>query len=274
MVFWFVIVVISVFVMVAVYVYFNQKNMVFYPTRDIVVTPRDIGIEFDDVYIPSDDNVTIHGWFVPAGRTNDKAILFCHGNAGNISHRLETIEFLNGLGVSVLIFDYRGYGLSTGEPTEEGVYADARQCYDWLVNEKGFEQKDIIVFGRSLGGAVAIELASRTGCHSVVVESSFTNAADMARKIFPILPTGVLLKYRFDSLEKIATVGCPVMVIHSPEDDLIPYAMGEKLYERAAQPKRFVKIHGGHNDRDYINDPDYRLAFESLLNGEVSSGPK
>lgn len=264
MLLWLVIIAVLVFMSISIYLYFYQSRMVFYPVKDLAVTPSDINIEYDDVYINADSGVTVHAWFIPADSTGG-VVLFCHGNAGNISHRLETIEFLHDLGLSVLIFDYRGYGQSSGEPSEKGVYRDARSCYDWLVNEKGFTPQDVIIFGRSLGGAVAIDLATRVPGRAVIVESSFTSAAAMARKIFPFLPTGLILKYKFDSLSKIDQVGCPVLVIHSPDDDLIPFSMGEKLYERAAPPKQFVKISGGHNDRDYLRDLQYRKAFESLL---------
>jgi len=265
MLFWLISIVIFVLLSMSIYLYFYQKHMVFYPMKDLAVTPADMNIEYEDAYIQTDDAVTIHAWYVPADSPGGRAVLFCHGNAGNISHRLETIDFLHHLNLNVLIFDYRGYGMSTGEPSEEGVYSDARACYEWLKNEKGFKADDVIVFGRSLGGAVAIDLVSKLPCRALVVESSFTSAADMARKIFPFLPTGLILRYKFDSLRKIELVRCPVLITHSPDDDLIPYSMGERLFERACQPKQFLKISGYHNDRDYMNAPEYVKAFESLL---------
>jgi len=265
MVFWLIGVIVFVFLSMSIYLYFYQKNMVFYPMKDLAVTPADMNIEYEDAYIRTDDDVTIHAWYIPADSSGSQAVLFCHGNAGNISHRLETIEFLHRLGLSVLIFDYHGYGLSSGEPSEQGVYGDARSCYDWLATEKGYAAENIILFGRSLGGAVAIDLASRVPCRALVVESSFTSAADMARRIFPFLPTGLILRYRFDSMSKIDKVNCPVLITHSPDDDLIPFYMGEKLFERAGQPKQFLEISGGHNERDYMNAAEYKKAFESLI---------
>lgn len=265
MLFWLVSIVIFVFLSISIYVYFYQKHMVFYPVKDLDASPDELNIAYEDVYVRAADDVTIHAWYIAADSSPGGAVLFCHGNAGNISHRLETIDFLQRLGFSILIFDYRGYGMSTGEPSESGVYNDARSCYEWLKAEKGFAAEDIVVFGRSLGGAVAIDLASKVPCRALVVESSFTSAADMARKIFPFLPTGLILRYKFDSVGKIEQVRCPVLVTHSPDDDLIPYSMGQRLYERASQPKQFVNISGYHNDRNYLNGLEYRKAFESLL---------
>ncbi len=268
MLLWLVIITVSVFAVISVYLYFNQKNMVFFPVRELAFTPDQLNLTFEDLVLNGSDGAAIHGWYFPSDSSNGKVFLFCHGNAGNISHRLETIEFLMDRQAAVLIFDYRGYGRSTGEPTEEGIYSDARLCYDWLLNEKDYRPDDVLIFGRSLGGAVAIDLASKASCGGLIVESSFTSVAHMARRIFPILPTSLLLRYNFDSLDKVAKVGCPVLITHSPHDDMIPYDMGEKLYESAVEPKQFVKLSGGHNDRDYLRKPEYIEAFERLLRGD------
>lgn len=271
MLFWLIIVAVGVFAAISVYLYFNQKSMVFFPIRELMATPGSVGLEFEDVAVVTDDNVRIHGWYLPGDSSVTKVFLFCHGNAGNISHRLETIEFMRQLGAAVLIFDYRGYGQSEGNPSEEGIYADARACYHWLIDKKGFRPEDIVIFGRSLGGAVGVDLASNVLCGGLIVESSFTSASDMARRIFPILPTSLIIRYKFASLEKIKSVICPVLVTHSPEDDIVPYDMGQKLYEAAPGPKQFLKLFGGHNDRGYLGMPQYRAAFEALL-GQNEAG--
>ncbi|UCE25624.1 MAG: alpha/beta hydrolase [Candidatus Zixiibacteriota bacterium] len=265
MLFWLVIFTVSVFAVMSAYLYFNQKNMVFFPVRELAFTPDQINLTFEDLILDGGDGSAIHGWYFPPNAENGRVFLFCHGNAGNISHRLETIEFLLNLNAAVLIFDYRGYGRSTGEPTEEGIYSDARLCYDWLIDKKGFRTDDILIFGRSLGGAVAIDLASKVSCGGLIVESSFTSAAGMARRIFPILPTTLLLRYHFDSQDKVAKVKCPVVITHSPDDEMIPFSMGEKLYRSAAEPKQFVRLSGGHNDREYLQKPEYIEAFRRLL---------
>ncbi len=166
-----------------------------------------------------------------------------------------------------LLFDYRGYGRSDGEPSEENVYADARAAYDWLINEKNFRPDEIVIFGRSLGGAVAINLASSVPCRGLIVESSFTSALDAGKSRFPFMPVKMLIKYRFDSLAKIRSVHCPVLVTHSPDDEFLPYEMGKKLFEAANEPKQFVALAGGHNDREYLNHDDYRAAFRKIVYG-------
>jgi hypothetical protein len=265
MMLWLVMVVVGVVVALSVYLYFNQKSMVFFPVKELAVTPDDLNLSYEDVYLTVGGDKKIHGWFIPADSSDSKVVLFCHGNGGNISHRLETILFLRSLNTSILLFDYRGYGLSDGQPSEDNVYGDVRACYDWLVDEREFQPGGIIIFGRSLGGAVAIDLAAKVPCAGLVVESSFTSAKDMARKMFPFLPTSLIVRYKFDSIGKISSVAVPIVFIHSPQDEMIPFEMGEKLYERATGDKTFVRISGGHNDRDYMLTAQYRQAFENLL---------
>ncbi|MCK4606151.1 MAG: alpha/beta hydrolase [candidate division Zixibacteria bacterium] len=261
-----IIIVAGAFLLFGAYLYFRQDRMVFCPTTELVDTPSSLGLSFEEVYVDVAGSEKVHAWYFPAGAA--RTVLFCHGNGGNISHRLETAEFVTGLGVNILLFDYRGYGRSDGSPSESKVYADAEACYRWLLSEKGVQPQDIVVFGRSLGGAVAIELASLVDCGALVVESSFTSARDMARLIFPYFPATYLLRYKFDSIGKIASAGCPVLVTHSVEDDLIPFAMGRRLFDSAREPKRFVRFYGRHNERDYLCNPSYIEAVRDIVTGQ------
>jgi len=256
MIVWLFFILVGVLVTFGVYLYFNQGRMVFIPMRELVVTPEQLNMTCEDVYIEVAPGERINAWYFP-GNPGRKTILFCHGNAGNISHRLETVQFLKTFEVNVLLFDYRGYGRSDGRPTEEGVYADARAAFDWLVNEKKVAPQNIILFGRSLGGAVAVDLASKVTCGGVVVESSFTSTDELGRKMFPYFPVKFLLRFKFDSLTKIAKLTCPVLVTHSPDDDMIPVEMGRQLYEAAREPKYFIELIGSHNDRDYLENQAY-----------------
>ncbi len=256
---------VGLFLLFGGYLYLRQDRMVFCPTSELVDTPSSLGLSFEDVYVDVADGEKIHAWYFPAGGT--RTVLFCHGNGGNISHRLETAEFIVGLGVNILLFDYRGYGKSDGSPSESKVYADAEACYRWLLSEKSVREDNIVIFGRSLGGAVAIELAGRVDFGALVVESSFTSVADMARQIFPYFPARYLLRYEFDSIGKIASIDCPVLVTHSTEDDIIPFAMGRRLFDSARMPKRFVRFSGGHNERDYLRDPSYVEAVRDIVTG-------
>ena len=266
---------VSGFVAFSLYLYLSQDRMVFFPTRDLEASPGDIGLGFQEVRIDVTDGESIHAWYIPApsgsrvtGRSGDggaPTVLFCHGNAGNISHRLETIECLAALGANVMLFDYRGYGQSDGAPSETNMYADAAACYSWLTGSQGVHSDKIVLFGRSLGGAVAIELASHVNCAGLIVESSFTSAREMGRLMFPYFPIGLLLRYEFNSIQKIGQINCPLLVTHSPSDDLVPFAMGRRLYDRAVDPKRFVELKGGHNERDYMADGAYIEAVRAIL---------
>ncbi|KAA3631987.1 MAG: alpha/beta hydrolase [Calditrichaeota bacterium] len=266
MLLWIPVIIVALYLVIMLYIYFNQDKLVFYPTENFALTPDQLELEFETIELKISDSVIIHGWFIsPKEKKSDKVILFCHGNAGNISHRLETAEYLSKLGVPIFLFDYRGYGHSTGSPTEEGVYEDAQTAYNWLVQSKQYKPEEIIIFGRSLGGAVGVELASRVKCGGLIVESSFTTVAEMGKKLFPIFPIKQLIRYKFDSFTKIKTLQCPILVTHSPDDDLIPYWMGEKLYEQAPEPKDFVKLSGPHNSREYFENEAYKIALVSLF---------
>ncbi|MFH1686927.1 MAG: alpha/beta hydrolase, partial [bacterium] len=198
-------------------------------------------------------------------------VLFCHGNAGNISHRLETAEYLVGLGAAVVLFDYAGYGRSEGRPSEENTYADALAAYQWVLRETGFEADRVVIMGRSLGGAVAIDLAARVAARGLIVESAFTSALDMGRRMFPFVPVAWLLRHHFDALSKIGVVNCPVLIVHSVDDEMIPYEMGQQLFQSARPPKQMVTISGSHNNREYFDNEEYRAAVGQVLKGATPS---
>ena len=267
MILWFLLIGVLAVVALLSYIYFNQHNMVFYPVKELVMTPEELNLSYEDIYIEVKNNEKIHSWFFPvdSGALNCKTVLFCHGNGGNISHRFETIDFISNIPASLLIFDYRGYGRSDGSPGENEIYEDARAAYDWLVNVRGIKPEDIVIFGRSLGGAVAVDLANRVECGGLIVESSFTSAKDMGKRIYPYVPISYLLKYRLDSIGKIDKINCPLLVVHSPDDELIPYEMGQRLFEKAKPPKKFVKLRGGHNECIYFDDPDYIKEIREIL---------
>ena len=272
MITWFLIFAVGLFVVFGLYLYFNQSRMVFLPMKELALTPDDMDISYRDVSIPITDKEKIHAWYFPDGESK-KAVLFCHGNAGNISHRMETVELLKGFRVNVLLFDYRGYGLSDGSPTEPGIYLDTRAAFDWLVKEEGFKPEDIVLLGRSLGGAAAIDLAAKTVCGGLIVESSFTSANEIGKAMFPFFPVRYLNRFRFDSVNKIKEVTCPVLIMHSPDDDMIPYEMGRKIFEAAGEPKSFVELRGGHNSREYFEDETYRMALQKIIYSPSSLGP-
>lgn len=242
---------------------FLEYESLYYPMPKIEYTPKAIGLEYEDVRIKTSDGVRISGWFVPS-ESSRAVLLFCHGNGGNISHRLDKISMLNRLGVDLLMFDYRGYGASEGRPSEEGLYLDAEAMYDYLIQEKNVPSGKIVGYGESLGGAVIIDLASRRNVAGLIIESSFTSVRDMARKIFPFVP-GFALKTRFDSLSKIKDIGGPKLILHSIEDDIIPYKQGRTLFENAQEPKEFAEMQGGHNDAFLVSKDVYLSAIDSFV---------
>jgi hypothetical protein len=226
---------------------------VFFPSRDLGLSPSVMGLAFEDGYFKAKDNVTLNGWFFknPHARST---IIFAHGNAGNMSDRLFKIKFFYDLGLNVFIFDYRGYGKSEGRPSEAGIYLDAQGAYDHLQLRGDVDMGKIILYGASIGGVVMIDLATRRDAALLVVESSITNARDMARIFYPFVPS-FFLSLKFDSINKIKALTVPKLFIHSPEDEVVPFWVGQKLFEAAGGPKEFLKIHGGHNDGSITVDP-------------------
>lgn len=238
-----------------VLLYVRQDQLIFipdHPTREIVATPASLGLKFEEHVFNTSDQQRIHAWFVP----NDKSrsvILVCHGNAGNISHRLDTLQRFHQIGLNVLLFDYRGFGQSSGEPGEAGSYLDAEAAWDFLIR-KSFSPKQIIIFGRSLGGGIASELATRKPAAAVILESTFTSIADRGAEIYPWLPIRFLVRTQYDSLEKVPRITAPLLILHSQEDEIIPFHHGESLYRAAREPKSFYRLSGGHNDGWRLTD--------------------
>jgi uncharacterized protein len=228
-------------------VYIGQKKMIFYPVREIAVTPEYIGLQFEDVILRTKDNVNISAWYIPAAQER-AVILFCHGNAGNNSHRLDSIRIFHDLNLSVFIFDYRGYGKSEGSPTEEGTYLDAEAALDFLIEVKHVPSEKIVAFGRSLGGAVAAEVALRRRVGALIIESGFTSVPELGGTYFPFLPIKLLSRYSYATENKVSKINVPKLFIHSPHDEIIPFKYGKALYENASFPKEFFEIRGDHNN--------------------------
>jgi fermentation-respiration switch protein FrsA (DUF1100 family) len=226
-----------------------QSSLVFYPETDraIVATPSKVGLAYEDLHLTTSDGVSLHGWYVPAAQPRG-TVLFMHGNAGNISHRLDSIDIFHRLGYNTLIFDYRGYGTSGGKPTEEGTYRDAEAAWLYLTEQLHAPSCRIVLFGESLGGAVAAWLAARHKPAALVIASGFTSVPDLGQQLYPYLPVRWLARIRYDTRTYLQSVTAPVLIAHSPEDDIIPFEHGRALYAAAHPPKRFVELSGGHND--------------------------
>ena len=245
----------------ALFLYFFQTRMIYFPEKTLEFTPAVLSLPYEDVYLTTSDGISIHGWFMEKENALS-TVLVLHGNAGNISHRLETLQIFYELGMAVFIIDYRGYGRSEGSPSEAGTYLDAKAAWFYLTEGRKLDAKDIIVFGRSLGGAVAVWLAERHEPAALVIESTFTSIPEMGKRYYPYLPVGLLTRIRYPTIERIGRINRPVLVIHSRDDEIIPFEFGQSLYSAAPDPKVFLEISGGHNDGFLIEGKRYR---EGLL---------
>lgn len=257
---------VSAYLVLLVVVYFFQSRLLFFPSKEMVANPSDIGLHYDEIDFVTEDRVSLRGWYVPVQQAKG-VVLFFHGNAGNISHRLETLRLLNQLQLTTLIFDYRGFGESEGSVSEQGVYKDAAAALDYLTSVRRIPAGEIIYFGRSLGSAIATQLASQDTPKALIVESGFSSVPDMAAQIYPFLPVRFLSRFDFDTVRIIKSVRCPILIVHSPEDEIIPFEHGLAVYESANQPKQFLQISGGHNDGFLTSGELYRVSIERFVIG-------
>lgn len=250
-----------------VLLYVKQERAIFFPDmpgRQLEATPQDVNLTYEDVTAKTDDGETIHGWFVPA-RDARLTLLFCHGNAGNISHRLESIALFNSLGVNVLIFDYRGYGQSTGKISEAGLYQDVYAMWQVLTDKKAIAAENIVLFGRSLGAAITSQLATQVKPGGVILESAFSSVPDMAAKLYAFLPVRLLSRFQLNNVAHVEAMQSPLLVIHSEDDEIIPYAQGQQVFASAHEPKTFLRIRGSHNDGFIYSGRFYTEGVEAFL---------
>lgn len=244
--------------------FFEWKN-IYYPSRKLMATPADFGVAFEDVQFLAEDGVRLHGWWVPHPAASG-ALLYFHGNAGNIGDRAEIVSDLHRLGVQVFIFDYRGYGNSHGWPSEQGTYRDARAAYEVIrARYDDAERPPVVVYGRSLGGAMAVQLALDRPVRALVLEGAFTSTVDMARRLVPWYPARWMVRYRYDSAAKLPRVAIPKLIAHGRQDETVPFEMGRRLYDVAAEPKQFYELPGGHNDIAWAQDRRYWEVLEQFV---------
>jgi len=264
----FILVIVACYGLLVVVVYFMQGRMLYLadvPGRALIMTPTDVGMDYQDVSIETTDGVTLHGWFI-AGRSS-QVLLFFHGNAGNISHRLDSIAQFQDLGLSVLIIDYRGYGKSEGRTTEKGIYRDADAAWRYLTESRGVAASDIIIFGRSLGASVASRLAMQQQPLALILESSFTSVPDIAQGLYPWLPVRWLSRLDHATRDYVRDVHCPVLVVHSRDDEIIPFHHGETIFAAANEPRTLLPIRGTHNDAFLRDERVYIEGLRAFLAG-------
>ncbi len=242
-----------------------ERFFVYFPSRHLQCDPKAVGLDFQDMELIAEDNVKLHGWFVPCGDSAG-TVLMLHGNGGNIGDRVSWLKILHDLGVNVLIIDYRGYGKSEGEPNEEGLYRDARAAYDWWAAERQPKGEKLILFGESLGGAVAVHLAAEISPSGIILQSTFTSARDMAKTMFPIGLLQPLINVRFNSTDAIVRITCPKLFIHGDRDSTVPFSLGENLFKLAPNPKFFYAVRGAdHNDLVLVAGPEYARQLRMFL---------
>ena len=256
---WAVVVCLVVLLLASFYLFYPRVEnfFVFFPDSSFDLTPDALHLTYKDVFFSTEDGRRLHGWFFPQDG-DSPVILFCHGNAGNISHRLHNVRLLLEKGLQVFIFDYRGYGKSSGRPSEKGIYMDGLAAYDYLVEMEYFTPDKIILFGRSLGATVAIEIAVRKDVKGIIIESGFTSTKGMAKTMFLFNPFSHFLPANYNNLEKIVRISVPKLIIHGDEDHIVPFAMGEKLFAASKEPKYFYALRGaGHNDTYVVGGEEY-----------------
>jgi len=262
----FLLVLVIAYALLVAVVFLMQGRMLYLPNmpgRELEMTPTDAGMDYQDVSFEAADGVALHGWFVPGA--SERVVLFFHGNAGNISHRLDSIRQFRGLGLSVFIIDYRGYGQSAGRTTESGIYRDAAAAWRYLTETRGVRGSDIIVFGRSLGGSVASRLAATERPLGLIVESSFTSVPDVAQELYPWLPARWLSRLRHSTRDHIKNAQCPVLVIHSRDDEIIPFHHGQTISEAAPEPRTLLELRGSHNDAFLRDEHTYVAGLRAFL---------
>jgi len=258
----------GLYVVVCLLLVLLQSRMVYYPTREIEATPELFGLAYEPVTFAAADGVKLTGWFVPADDQR-AVVLICHGNGGNISHRVVLIDLLHRLGLGVFIFDYRGYGQSDGRPSERGTYLDAEAAWRYLTDRREIPADRIILHGRSLGAAVAAHLAKDCGPAMLLLESAFTSIDDMGAELYPWLPVRLLTRYHYSTIEYVAQVNCPVLIIHSADDRMIPPEHGRRLFAAAGEPKQFLEITGSHNDGYYESGAVYTDGLDEFITAHL-----
>ncbi|MGI9356175.1 MAG: alpha/beta hydrolase [Rhizobiaceae bacterium] len=257
----------AVYSMVVLALFVFQSRLVYFPnmpSRTIGSAPDSIGLAYETVAITAEDGINLHAWYIPALKRRG-VVLFFHGNAGNISHRLDSLKIFHELNLDTLIFDYRGYGRSDGKVSEQGTYRDADAVWRYLTVERGIPAADIVLFGRSLGAAIAAYVASRHGPGAIVLESGFVSVPEMAATLYPWLPARQLARIGYPTGEYLQAASRPVLIVHSRGDDIIPFDQGKKLFELANEPKHFLELRGSHNDGFLVSRRHYLTGLDKFL---------
>ncbi len=264
---------VAIYAGLVLYLYVFQARFVYFPelpSRRVERNPADIGLAFEPVALHTADGETLAGWYIPAPGARG-TLLYLHGNGGNIGHRLDPIAVFHRLGLNILIIDYRGYGASSGKPSEEGTYQDALAAWNYLTQQKHLLPERIVLFGESLGGAIAARLATRHRPAGLILYASFTSVRELAQALYPMFPASQLARYRYDTRAALGVVNCPLLILHSREDEIIPFSHAQALLEAAHPPKHLAELRGGHNEALLVSREVYAREVERFLQQFLSS---
>jgi len=245
------------------FIFLEQKSL-YHPYKEIPETPANLGIAYEEINFKTEDDKLLNGWFVPA-KDAKVTVLYCHGNAGNIYHRLHKVKFFHEMGINFFIFDYRGYGKSIGKPSEKGLYKDAQAAYDYIISRSDVDRNKIVVYGKSLGGPVAADLCLHRKVSALILEGSFASVALRAQQLYPFLPMKLLITQKYDAMAKVKDIHIPKLIAHAKQDEVISFRHGEILFKSAAEPKQFLSFDGGHNDDVYVTSVAYRENLQKFL---------
>jgi len=251
--------IIIAYLIVVIFIYFYQRNLLYHPSENNYQNDK-IQFNYEEIFIKVNDKIKLRSWIIRKDLRNFKTLVFFHGNAGNLSNRIYKLNELNKLDINILLISWRGFSGNMGSPTEKNLYEDAEAAIRWL-NEKNVLNNKIILYGESLGTGVAVELAKKKNFNSIILESPFTSIESSAKIYYPYLPVRFLLKDRFDSISKIKMVKRPILIIHGEKDDIVPFSMGKKLYEKANDPKHFYST----------SSDDHMMEFNSELLNEIKN---
>ncbi|MFC2091666.1 alpha/beta hydrolase [Elusimicrobiota bacterium] len=248
------------YLLLLIIMFLFQDNFIYFPVNEPAITPSDIGLEYEHVELTTSDGLKLSGWYIPCSN-GLYTILFCHGNAGNISHRMEYVNFFYNLGYSTFIFDYRGYGSSQGKPSEDGLYTDGETALAYLTVQRNIPLNKIILFGRSLGSCIAARLGADNQVKHLILESAFSSIRDLAKDHYPFFPSGFLLRSLYPTADYLEKVSSPVLIMHSSDDEIIDFSHARVLFEKVKRNAELVKLKGTHNQ---VLTESFSLYFQAL----------